>query len=341
MSKRILAALICLPLALAACAAQLTATLQSGDNLTPFYGVNAFVDAYNAATDGDVITLSPGSFNSTQIEKGITIVGAYAFGTDASKSTTLKSFTIMADNVSIEGISVQTLSIKGADNLTIDRSHITTLDDEENGEKKYHDNTIVTNCLIDKNQAMLLSKNTVLRNCCIYYFFDVNESQYPALIENCNIPVFAYGNGNNVFDDFYKQPYAIYRNCFLGLYNKGNSSSAPVLNLNSPCEFHSVIFFQNFCDSASSSYSKSWTINFNSCVTDNVVKQGTKYSVGSALSDCKSWNSFSSYTIESLTVGPNDVKEEPAIPAIISSEIDTETDAEGNLHVKISAKARD
>ena len=36
----------------------LTATLQQGDNMQAFYGVDAFKQAYEAANDGAVITLS-------------------------------------------------------------------------------------------------------------------------------------------------------------------------------------------------------------------------------------------------------------------------------------------
>lgn len=41
----------------------LTATLQQGDIMTPYYGVNAFQEAYVAAQDGAIITLSSGKFN--------------------------------------------------------------------------------------------------------------------------------------------------------------------------------------------------------------------------------------------------------------------------------------
>ena len=52
------------------------ATLQHGDDMTAFYGRNAFVEAHAAATDGDVITLSSGTFNKTDITKAIILHGA-------------------------------------------------------------------------------------------------------------------------------------------------------------------------------------------------------------------------------------------------------------------------
>lgn len=52
------------------------ATLQHGDDLSVFYGSNAFINAHNAAEGGDVISLSGGSFTPCTITKGITLHGA-------------------------------------------------------------------------------------------------------------------------------------------------------------------------------------------------------------------------------------------------------------------------
>lgn len=53
------------------------ATLQHGDSVRVFYYANAFVDAYNAAVPGDVISLSAGAFTTCTINKdNLTIRGA-------------------------------------------------------------------------------------------------------------------------------------------------------------------------------------------------------------------------------------------------------------------------
>ena len=52
------------------------ATLKHGSNINVFYGQDAFKDAYTAAASGDIITLSSGTFNATNIEKPITLRGA-------------------------------------------------------------------------------------------------------------------------------------------------------------------------------------------------------------------------------------------------------------------------
>ena len=81
----------------------LAATLQQGETMTAFYGVNAFVDAYNAAEDGAVITLSEGQFNDvTSIEKSITVVGNMAFDVEGYEKTYISGTTVNAGETMIE-----------------------------------------------------------------------------------------------------------------------------------------------------------------------------------------------------------------------------------------------
>ena len=53
------------------------ATLQHGEDISVYYGTNAFVSAHSAAADGDIVTLSSGSFTvPSTITKAITLRGA-------------------------------------------------------------------------------------------------------------------------------------------------------------------------------------------------------------------------------------------------------------------------
>lgn len=54
------------------------ATLQHGDSISMYYGVRAFVDAHTAASNGDIITLSSGTFDTCRITKAIKLRGAGA-----------------------------------------------------------------------------------------------------------------------------------------------------------------------------------------------------------------------------------------------------------------------
>lgn len=83
------------------------ATLQHGESVSYYYGTGAFVAAYNAAAEGDVITLSSGTFSGCSVEKGITVRGV---GIDAANQTTtinteVKIYSPSAESVTtFEGI---------------------------------------------------------------------------------------------------------------------------------------------------------------------------------------------------------------------------------------------
>lgn len=66
------------------------ATLQHEGEFSHFYGQDALASAYKAASTGDIITLSPGTFNSeyTTFDKGITLRGA---GIEATEKTYITS----------------------------------------------------------------------------------------------------------------------------------------------------------------------------------------------------------------------------------------------------------
>ena len=76
--KKILLSLIVLCCAFVAKAQndQLTATLQHGDEVSLFTGADALAAAMEAAADGDIITLSAGTFRTTPINKSVSIFGA-------------------------------------------------------------------------------------------------------------------------------------------------------------------------------------------------------------------------------------------------------------------------
>ena len=103
----------------------LVATLTHGSSLTTFTGATALSEAYTAAAEGDVITLSPGVFNAVDIEKAITVRGAGMVGLESNGYVSTQLTGSMTINVpsgtssvlTIEGIhALGTVSMKG-DNL--------------------------------------------------------------------------------------------------------------------------------------------------------------------------------------------------------------------------------
>ena len=80
--KRIIFAICTILCANVLFAQEQLATLKHNGNISVYYGANAFVEAYNAAANGDIITLSDGTFNvplsgnnPAPITKGITLRG--------------------------------------------------------------------------------------------------------------------------------------------------------------------------------------------------------------------------------------------------------------------------
>ena len=74
--KRITFLLVLLFVSFLTHAQSLVATLQHGNDISVYYGSDAFVQAHEAAVTGDIITLSSGTFNPTTITKAITLRGA-------------------------------------------------------------------------------------------------------------------------------------------------------------------------------------------------------------------------------------------------------------------------
>ena len=89
--KKLLVTLVALVCAVVGYAQQstLVATLTHGETITSYYGTFAFQNAVAAAVDGDVITLSSGAFNATDIKKAITVRGA---GMDGDNPTIISGY---------------------------------------------------------------------------------------------------------------------------------------------------------------------------------------------------------------------------------------------------------
>lgn len=75
--KKLLLSVVCMLFAATSFAqTSLVASLSHGETITYYYGATALQQAVTAAASGDIINLSGGVFNATDITKGITIRGA-------------------------------------------------------------------------------------------------------------------------------------------------------------------------------------------------------------------------------------------------------------------------
>ena len=310
----------------------LTATLQQGETMTAFYGVNAFVDAYNAAENGAVITLSEGQFNDvTTIEKSITVVGNMAFDVEGYKKTYLGNstdVTINADNVTIEGICFYNYSLilGNISNCHIRRCRI--VNTLYNTAKTTNTNTLIDQCVLNTINLFAASKNICIKNCTIYRLGG-GDAENVGYISNCYINRFFARSSSS--DN--QLPYAIYKNNVLGF--DYNSYSGYTCDLKSPSEFYNNYFL--YIGSYSSS-KVSIYINQGNVFSENVTY--------------KSNNAPTNFIIDSFGMlgddgtpigitGGSGFSPYPSIPRITSKQIDSKTDSEGKLNVKITVSTEE
>ena len=116
-----------------------SAILQNGETTSIFYGANALKDAYTAAENGSIITLTSGTFtNPGEIKKSVSIYGA-GFEDNASegfKRTTINgdlSFLAETDGGNLqsprlEGVYTGTIKVKEVTNMIISKCQFSWLD---------------------------------------------------------------------------------------------------------------------------------------------------------------------------------------------------------------------
>ena len=132
------------------------ATLIHEGTLSSFTGVDALKDAAAAAADGDVITLSSGTFNGCDITKAITLRGAGMEADELGRQTIIQSNIILdAKNkeVSVEGLFMK--SIEGwVASLFLNKC------------------TITERCFQIHSQSTAVAEQTVIMQCKIKNLYD-------------------------------------------------------------------------------------------------------------------------------------------------------------------------
>lgn len=306
------------------CAQGMTATLQSGDNLQVFYGIDAFKDAYEAAKDDDQITLSAGTFNAPEgsITKSVKITGIGAY--EESTNTVIASLNVSGTNVRIEGILFTgTLYVSGSTNLIVTRCWVEKLNASSN-----YTNALFDQCVHKEIKGMPYAIDFTFKNCTINDFSDTNTTSNIGNILNCVI--YFYSS----WYDIHKKPYAIFKNCLLGAESVMGSTTS--ISCTAPSEFYyNVGFFVN---------NNTGTVTFKTTSTSLASNNsgGTFGDLfnGEMLFPAKPQNTPTGE--DGTVVGPyggTGFSKYPAIPRIISKDIDGKTNDEGQINVKIEVKA--
>lgn len=166
-------------------------TLQHGDNMQAFYGSNAFKEALDAATTGDVLSLSAGTFSAADVTKAVTIQGAgyvqdipngrYRTSIDGALNIKMSS---NESGLTIEGIDFLTaFYVYGAiEGMSIKKCKLETVDmvRYECASK----NCYFEQCRIKHISPDLLSQNLLFKNCIIRSFAGNSEGA-SVLIDHC------------------------------------------------------------------------------------------------------------------------------------------------------------
>ena len=154
--KKILLSIIalCCTMAVAAQNEIMTAVLQHGSDVSVFTGANAFVNANAAAADGDVITLSAGAFNVSDIKKSITVYGA-GFEKDETTSTEVTKINGQLNLGASGGGTLLDIHLEGI----YFNSHVNTNVSLEG--------FVMEKCYVNGNVNVGENSNTMIRNCVI------------------------------------------------------------------------------------------------------------------------------------------------------------------------------
>lgn len=186
--KRIIFAICTLLCANVLMAQEQLAVLRHNDSTSVFYGQTAFVQAYVAATHGDIITLSDGTFSApSSIRKGITVRGKGACADSARRSTGtyfMDGFYVsnLGDSLqfSAEGIYFDRFNASNAYDIKLTRCYIRYFD-QDGGVQ-------ATNCIIFGDILYGASyRNNTYINCVLIGYYTSSYLPYYATCNNCII----------------------------------------------------------------------------------------------------------------------------------------------------------
>ena len=157
----------------------MTAVLQHGDDVSVFTGANAFVNANAAAADGDVITLSAGAYNISDITKSITVYGA-GFEKDEANGTEVTKINGQL-NLGVAG--GETLADIHLEGIYFSYYYGSTVNSRVPLER-----FVMEKCYVEDNISLVANSATMLNNCVIKGGINgQNQLAENCIIQNCYV----------------------------------------------------------------------------------------------------------------------------------------------------------
>lgn len=245
-------------------AQQQIATLQHGDSISMYYGIRAFVDAHTAASNGDIITLSSGSFDTCRITKAIKLRGAGAL--PDSNNLVPTSFNSLMVGVhpnndslgcfEMEGIFVQYLTLLPCTSPKFVRCAFGTLTTGGyTNSNLVVNNAQFINCVIRGYYNRSHCENALFANSVVWYV----QADKPTTFNNCFVRL---GNYSSSYSYSYLNAYNSVIFCEPSSYSitTSNSSSSGVLTINGGTFFQNIIIASGFNYSYNSTNKRYQTI---------------------------------------------------------------------------------
>lgn len=184
--KRIIFAICTILCANVLFAQEQLAVLKHNDSTSVFYGANAFVQAYNAAANGDIITLSDGIFTAPgssilRLEKEITVRGNGAVPDTSRRSsgTYFLGPVYTLRNIDFQGIYFSELRLYDLRTIKLTKCFVRFVDNYDRS-TLYANNCVIAG-ILDNN-----SLTSTFINCVLYGTYNWNSTPHYELPQSAN-----------------------------------------------------------------------------------------------------------------------------------------------------------
>ena len=330
MKKIVLSLILVLATGISMAQSQFVATLVHNGEVSTYYGFNAFVDAYTAADNGDIITLSSGTFRSTNISKGLTVRGA-GFVDDSESQTNSTVITgdfsiILADSLrlSFEGIlfndDVSLTNLSNSQFLKCYFNYLSNVSGSKAINNTFYHCYIKNPSLLGENSfiSCVVKFNNSSKNCsytfdnCILIANSTSSSVYYSTCRNC---IFIQRSGS-YFSSIYPSSGGLAFNCISNKYATYDIFSAQTNNTNQVVSVPISSIFKTY-DGQGIPLEERFELT-DSAAAVFLGSDGTQVGIYG---------------------GPFPFSPTPSYPRITKFEVSNKTDAEGKLRMKLEVKS--